>query len=81
MDEPAEPAPRARALWTPPGPEGISGLKPVYIRYDKNKFIVDFEEIPVEDKTLQSSWGNQVYRIVLTARQTPLQDEFSIRVE
>lgn len=63
------------------GPEGISGLNPVTVRYDKNKFSVDFEAIPIEDKTLQSSWGNVVYRIVLTARQTPLKDEFSIRVE
>ncbi len=62
-------------------PEGISGLKPVYVRYDKNKFSFNFEAIPVEDKTLQSSWGNRVYRIVLTARQTPLKDAFSIRIE
>lgn len=63
------------------GPEGISGLNPVYIQYDHNKFSVDFEAVPIEDKTLQSSWGNVVYRIVLTARQTPLKDEFSIRIE
>ncbi len=62
-------------------PEEIKDSKPVYIRYDKNKFSVDFETIPVKDSRLQSSWGKLLFRILLKARQTPLKDEFSIRIE
>jgi len=62
-------------------PEGVENLKPVYVYYDKKMFSVDFETITVEDSRLRSSWGDQLFRIVLTARQTPLKGEFIIRIE
>lgn len=62
-------------------PEGIQDLKPISINYDRNKFQADFETIPLEDARLQSSWGNQLYRILLTAKEKSLKDEFSIRIE
>lgn len=62
-------------------PEEIKDSKAIYIRYDKKRFRLDIETIPLEDGRLQSSWGNQLFRIMLTAKQRPLQDEFSIRIE
>ncbi|MDH5743397.1 MAG: heparinase II/III-family protein, partial [Candidatus Aminicenantes bacterium] len=62
-------------------PEEMRDLKPISIKYDRNKFQADFETIPIEDARLQSSWGNQLYRILLTAKEKSLKDEFSIRIE
>ena len=62
-------------------PEEAKDSKTVYIRYDKRKFSVDFETIPIEDSRLQSSWGNRLFRILLTAKEKSLRDEFSIRIE
>ncbi len=61
--------------------EGGQGLKPVFIHYDKNRFRAEIETIPLEDERLKSSWGDQLYRIVLKATQTPLKGEFFIRIE
>jgi len=62
-------------------PEGAGGLKPVYIHYDKSRFQAEIEKISLEDDRLKSSWGDQLYRIVLTARQTSLKGEFFIRIQ
>ncbi|MGD2245845.1 MAG: heparinase II/III family protein [Candidatus Aminicenantes bacterium] len=62
-------------------PEGIEGLKPVFILYDQNRFSAEFEKIHLEDARLRSSWGNELFRIVLTARQRPIKDEFTLRIE
>jgi hypothetical protein len=61
-------------------PEDIRDLKPVYIRYDRNRFQADLETIPIKDNRLQSSWGERLYRILLTAKEKSLKDEFSIRI-
>lgn len=62
-------------------PEGISGGEPVFIQYNKNKFRFECDTIPLEDERLKSSWGEQVFRIMLTARETPLKGELFIRIE
>ena len=62
-------------------PEDIQDLKPIVVRYDKQKFVANVEIIPLEDAKLRSSWGKQLYRIVLTAKQKPLGDEFVIKIE
>jgi hypothetical protein len=62
-------------------PEGVENLKPVYVYYDEKMFSVDFETITLEDARLKSSWGSQLFRIMLTARQTPLKGEYIIRIE
>jgi hypothetical protein len=62
-------------------PVGVDGLMPVFIRYDQNRFRVEFETIHLEDSRLRSSWGDELFRIVLTARQGRLKDEFTIRIE
>lgn len=62
-------------------PEEAKDSKAVHIIYDKKKFSVDFETIPIEDERLESSWGNRLFRILLTAKEKPLRDEFSIRIE
>jgi hypothetical protein len=61
-------------------PEEIRDLEPVYIKYDKNKFRSDLETIPLKDERLQSSWGEKLYRILLTAKRKTLTDKFFIRI-
>ena len=62
-------------------PEGARGLNPVFIHYDKNRFRAEMETISLEDERLKSSWGDQIYRIVLKATRVPLKGEFFIRIE
>jgi hypothetical protein len=62
-------------------PEEIKNLDPLVIRYDKRKFVADMETIPIKDARLQSSWGKQLFRIMLTAKQRPLEDDFTIKIE
>jgi hypothetical protein len=61
-------------------PEGLKDTKPVFILYEKLRWSVNLETIPIEDGQLRSSWGDRVYRILLTAKQTPLRGESSIRL-
>jgi hypothetical protein len=61
-------------------PAEVSTLKPLYIHYDKAKFKAEIEPIPLEDSQLRSSWGERLYRILLTARKTPLRGDFSTRI-
>jgi hypothetical protein len=62
-------------------PEENQNLDPLVIKYNKRKFVADVETIPLKDARLQSSWGKQLYRIMLTAKQIPLEDEFTIKIE
>jgi len=59
----------------------IRHLKTVYVLYDREKFKIDVETIPLEDARLQASWGDMLYRMVFTARQTALKDEFRFVIE
>jgi hypothetical protein len=61
-------------------PAEVSTPKPLYVHYDKAKFGVEIEPIPLEDSQLRSSWGERLYRILLTARKTPLRGDFSTRL-
>jgi hypothetical protein len=62
-------------------PEAGIDLKPVYIRYEENKFGISFEPLSLEDARLRSSWGGKIYRILLTAKRKPLKDRFSISID
>lgn len=62
-------------------PKGIRDLEPITVGYDEGKFAVNIETIPLEDARLQSSWGKQLYRIVLRAKQKPLKDEYTITIQ
>ena len=62
-------------------PEEIEDLKTVFITFDQDRFRVDFETIPMEDGRLRSSWGERLFRIVFTARETLLKDEFRFTIE
>jgi hypothetical protein len=61
-------------------PDGFEGAKPFFIIYDKDQWSANLETIPVEDGHLRSSWGERVYRILLTAKKTRLRAESSIRI-
>jgi len=54
--------------------------KPLYILYDRAKFRAVIESIPLEDGQLRASWGNQIFRILLTAKKIPLTGDFVIRL-
>ena len=61
-------------------PEDANSTKFHYIFYDKKKFKVDIETIPLEDARLRSSWGSRLFRIVLTAKEKLLKYKFSLRI-
>jgi len=61
-----------------PGSDQNEG-QPISISYDKDRFSVGVDTIPIEDPRLLSSWGNRIYRILLTAKGRALADEFSFR--
>ncbi len=62
-------------------PEGILDAKPVFILYDKSQWSAALETIPLEDGQLRASWGERLYRILLTAKQTPLRGKYSILIK
>lgn len=76
-----------RPVWSAAGtirlenPAEISDAEPVMIRFDDNTFLVDIEEIPIEDVRLQASWGDRVYRILFTAKEAILRDVLTLRIE
>jgi hypothetical protein len=52
----------------------------LYILYDQTKFRAEVEPLLLEDPQLHASWGDKLYRILLTARKTPLRGDYSIRL-
>lgn len=62
-------------------PEGAIDMDPVTVRYGEKGFEASVEVIPLEDARLQSSWGEQLYRILLTARQIHAEDEFTLTIQ
>jgi hypothetical protein len=61
-------------------PAKSSASTPLYVQYDKAKFEAKIEPITLEDAQLRSSWGERLYRILLTARSTPPRGDFSTRI-
>jgi hypothetical protein len=54
---------------------------PVNVLFDKEYFNVSVETVNIEDEHLRGSWGDRVYRILLTAKKPSLKGTFTIRVE
>lgn len=54
-------------------PEGEKGGRPLEMAYDGRAFDVRIEPIELEDARLRASWGDLIYRIVLTAKKASLQ--------
>ncbi len=50
------------------------------IRYDKGFFRANIETIPIDDDRLRSSWGDKIYRILLTAEKMPIKGEYTVRI-
>jgi hypothetical protein len=61
-------------------PSGSATATPVEITYDAALFSVHAEPIDIRDPQLQSSWGEKLWRIVLTMKQTVLKNVFVVRV-
>lgn len=62
-------------------PQQIQEKDPVRLLFDPDQFQVAIEEIPIEDGRLRSSWGERIYRILLTAREVVLRDAYTLRIE
>ncbi|MCX6615770.1 MAG: heparinase II/III family protein [Acidobacteria bacterium] len=71
--KPAQSAPGRLTLYSP-------GLRsgPVTILYDARVFTPSVEEVKIEDERLKSSWGERLYRILLTAANPPQHASWSI---
>jgi hypothetical protein len=52
----------------------------VNIQFDPGQLRVDIEAIEIEDKKIQSSWGQSLYRILFIAENPPLSDTWVLRV-
>jgi hypothetical protein len=50
----------------------------ISLLYDGEKFSVAIEPIKIEDTRLRSSWGEQIYRIVLTSKVKAITDEYTL---
>jgi hypothetical protein len=53
-------------------PKGLENVSPLSIQFDPDQFTVIIEELQVLDSRLQSSWGDYVYRILLTSKDITL---------
>jgi hypothetical protein len=51
---------------------------PVAILYDARVFTPSVEEVKIEDERLKNSWGERLYRILLTAADPPQRASWSI---
>jgi hypothetical protein len=77
---------RAKPEITGPGrirlvPPGESpGDSPVYILFDGKRFSAAVEPVALEDDRLRSSWGNVLYRILLTSNKPKKKDTFTVRI-
>jgi hypothetical protein len=50
------------------------------ILYDRTKFRAEVEPLLLEDPQLRASWGEKIYRILLTALKTQPAGNFSVRI-
>jgi len=62
-------------------PDQLKESDELFIKYNKDKFTFNFETIKLEDNRLKSSWGEKLFRIKLTMKNTPLKGDFSILIE
>ncbi len=70
--------PKGRVRLTAEAPGGKS--QPTMIEYDPGVFSARCEPIRLTDERLRSSWGDRIYRILLTMKNTPSRGEYLIRV-
>jgi hypothetical protein len=52
--------------------------RPVFLKYQDDKFNTKIEEITTTDRNLVRSWGNKLYRILLTAKEIELSDNYNV---
>ncbi|WP_315815775.1 hypothetical protein [Paraflavitalea speifideaquila] len=46
------------------------------MQYDPTVFDVSIDTIPQTDQRLSKVWGDAIYRLVLTAKKTPLKGRY-----
>ena len=62
-------------------PASGQGIPDVLLRYDAQRFTPKIETIEIKDAHLRSAWGDKIYRILLTARQPKLQENWQFEFE
>jgi hypothetical protein len=55
--------------------------KIVKLKYDKRAFTADIERIEINDSRLGNSWGDALFRIVLTSTKRKLNGTYRIKIE
>lgn len=63
-----------------PGNAGELDLGIARVLFDAKALTHSVEEIRIEDGRLKSSWGERLYRILLTAEAPPAEGEWTVRV-
>lgn len=61
-------------------PQGADDITPLSLRFDPDMFSVIIEELQLLDSRLQGSWGEYVYRILLTANEITLTGSSTITI-
>jgi hypothetical protein len=62
-------------------PASGQGVSDVLLHYDAQRFTLKIETIEIKDAHLRSAWGDKIYRILLTARQPQLQENWQFEFE
>ncbi len=62
-------------------PDKTKKGKEVFIEFGKNKYKVNIEVIKISDNRLKSSWGEKVYRILFTVKETLPGDELRFYIK
>ena len=62
-------------------PDGEKAGRPLELIYDGRDYEARIEPIDIQDGRLRSSWGDRVFRIVLTAKSTARQGTCLISIQ
>jgi hypothetical protein len=62
-------------------PASGQGIPDVLLHYDAQRFMPKVETIEIQDDHLRSAWGDRIYRVLLTARQPRLQENWQFEFE
>jgi hypothetical protein len=62
-------------------PDKTKKGKEVFIEFKKGKYTVKIEENEISDNRLNSSWGEKVYRILFTVKETLPEDELRFYIK
>jgi hypothetical protein len=62
-------------------PASGQGIPDVLLHYDAKRFTPKVETIEIKDDHLRSAWGDRIYRVLLTAPQPQLQENWTFEFQ